>query len=689
MKLEILVLMTVAMGEILSVTSQECPAFGRIKFGRVKYRSRRKIARFRCRRRYTLLGAKLSICLKGVWNHPAPVCIVPGCEIPDPPMYMIMTPSKNDALLTLECQPGYQLQGPESVYCDGKKWSDSISTCNHMEPAIQCDFENSQLCGWTQYRGDDFDWTINSSGTSTDRTGPDNDHTFGSANNGHYLYMESSSPRSEGDSAIVLSPPYRDLPNGTCFEFYYHMMGKPGPNEVGSLYVYVRRGDEAIEGMVPSFNVSEHQSPDWLRGSFEIGDVNSSVQIVITGIRGRSYMGDIAIDDVRLYNCSDQVDDVTTESEIDTTIQWTTYIPEVTSMVPDDVSTFSDIVTTDIPDEITTTNILVTFDDHLVTSTSDADVSTSTSVSNTTAILSNTTPDVVDVTTESSTTENIMTEITSKPATSVISTPKMIQSPTTEVVTTNATTSSTPRTTSTTTTKATTTIRRTKRPSTTTTSVTTTPTTTTTTMSTTTTTTPTTTTPPTTTTTTTKTTPTTTMSIPTSPKPTTKATTLKQTTTPLTSTVKERKSTSPSTTTKTETTPRTRTTPTTTPITTTTLTIQSTRNSVATERNSNTSTINTARRSTTTISENAIPEVTRTPQNNNETDIPNVIQVGKTSTQSKGPVKPLMIGVGVGVAIGLAIVLVIVFLYMKKHRKKHDDMEDEMSPIARNAYSEW
>lgn len=48
-------------------------------------------------------------------------------------------------------------------------------------PTISCDFEDSNLCGYTQDTTDQFDWTRMSGHTSTINTGPDNDHTYGTA----------------------------------------------------------------------------------------------------------------------------------------------------------------------------------------------------------------------------------------------------------------------------------------------------------------------------------------------------------------------------------------------------------------------------------------------------------------------------------------------------------------------------
>ena len=42
-----------------------------------------------------------------------------------------------------------------------------------------CDFEDTSMCGWSNGRGDDFEWTRASQGTPSLGTGPATDHTTG------------------------------------------------------------------------------------------------------------------------------------------------------------------------------------------------------------------------------------------------------------------------------------------------------------------------------------------------------------------------------------------------------------------------------------------------------------------------------------------------------------------------------
>ena len=63
-----------------------------------------------------------------------------------------------------------------------------------------CDFEDefddATMCNITQSVDDDFDWMLGSGGTPSRHTGPESART-----GSHYVYIEASSPRTEGDVA--------------------------------------------------------------------------------------------------------------------------------------------------------------------------------------------------------------------------------------------------------------------------------------------------------------------------------------------------------------------------------------------------------------------------------------------------------------------------------------------------------
>ncbi|XP_033753484.1 MAM and LDL-receptor class A domain-containing protein 1-like [Pecten maximus] len=142
---------------------------------------------------------------------------------------------------------------------------------------------------------DEFDWSIGSNGTASRGTGPAFDHTYGS-NSGHFAYIESSAPQRQNDRAIIKSPLYSGS-NNRCLRFWYHMYGQ----SIGSLNVYTQ-----INGSFPRqiWTRNGNQGNMWRRGTVTLPANHHSYSILIEGVRGSSYTGDIAVDDLYISDGS-------------------------------------------------------------------------------------------------------------------------------------------------------------------------------------------------------------------------------------------------------------------------------------------------------------------------------------------------------------------------------------------------
>nr|KAG5689551.1 hypothetical protein BaRGS_022054 [Batillaria attramentaria] len=127
-----------------------------------------------------------------------------------------------------------------------------------------CDFEDPQLCGYTQDTSDKFDWTRQARGTQSSRTGPSSDHTYGTAQ-GHYMYIETSAPRVRGDNAWLVSPQHAASNDDVCVTFYYHMYGA----SIGTLNVRLRANTNtgnpewSMSGLC-SWTNSQKDDFDWM-----------------------------------------------------------------------------------------------------------------------------------------------------------------------------------------------------------------------------------------------------------------------------------------------------------------------------------------------------------------------------------------------------------------------------------------
>ena len=96
------------------------------------------------------------------------------------------------------------------------------TSCDNIIAPYFEDFNSPALICWSQSSGDDFDWKLNSGGTPSSSTnGPADDVSGG----GKYIYIETSSPRQLGDSAIIVSS-LIDISNLSSPElrFFSHMM---------------------------------------------------------------------------------------------------------------------------------------------------------------------------------------------------------------------------------------------------------------------------------------------------------------------------------------------------------------------------------------------------------------------------------------------------------------------------------
>eukprot|EP00057_Strongylocentrotus_purpuratus_P018001 XP_011672475.1 PREDICTED: MAM and LDL-receptor class A domain-containing protein 2-like [Strongylocentrotus purpuratus] len=147
-----------------------------------------------------------------------------------------------------------------------------------------CPFEDG-LCGYTQATDEERNWVRRGGSTSSTKTGPDADHTLGS---GYYLYLETSGG-SKGDKARLLSP--FAPPGKYCVGFWFHMFGQT----IATLNVYIQRNETALD--LPVWTRTGSSGNQWIEGYVDVVDIYE-FRVVYEAIRGDSYTGDIAIDDL-------------------------------------------------------------------------------------------------------------------------------------------------------------------------------------------------------------------------------------------------------------------------------------------------------------------------------------------------------------------------------------------------------
>jgi len=155
-----------------------------------------------------------------------------------------------------------------------------------------CVFDDN-WCNYTQANDDDFDWTLRKGATYSWGTGPSVDHTTGRI--GAFAYIEASYPRQENDTARLLS---KALRGKKCMTFYYHMYSMNDASSIGQLNVYMK--NKKSGAMTKLFSVSGSQGNEWIEEKLVLSPkkMNGRYQVVFEGVRGKSYQGDIAIDDI-------------------------------------------------------------------------------------------------------------------------------------------------------------------------------------------------------------------------------------------------------------------------------------------------------------------------------------------------------------------------------------------------------
>ncbi|PVD33470.1 hypothetical protein C0Q70_04726 [Pomacea canaliculata] len=257
------------------------------------------MALFECKKKFSLVGQDFAACLSnGVWSQQVPVCVRRGCPNLGALPHLTVTKQHQGGVLYFDCPSDMRREGPPTLMCDGTNWNAAPPKCLYGE-SWECDFEEVGLCGWSQDVNDHFDWTWISGATPSPNTGPDGDHTTGT---GHYIYMESSVPQKPGQVTRLISPPFRSTED-LCLRFFYHMMGFGG--EMGNLDVYIRTEGEGGHQDEQVFHREGHQGAEWIRGDAVLAKRATPYKIVLAATLKSSFASDIAVDDIRVFNCTD------------------------------------------------------------------------------------------------------------------------------------------------------------------------------------------------------------------------------------------------------------------------------------------------------------------------------------------------------------------------------------------------
>ncbi|XP_072182120.1 MAM and LDL-receptor class A domain-containing protein 1-like [Diadema setosum] len=156
---------------------------------------------------------------------------------------------------------------------------------DYCSPTASCDFETDMCTYWNPADEDQFDWLRLNGPTPSSTSGPANDHTSGTAA-GFYAYIDSSSPRASGDTAILRSEVITD--NQRCLSFWYYL----GP------------ADGTLDVMVDSqvvWTKTDVQPNGWVHDTVTTSSTQATYTISFRGTVGTVSRSDIALDDISSY----------------------------------------------------------------------------------------------------------------------------------------------------------------------------------------------------------------------------------------------------------------------------------------------------------------------------------------------------------------------------------------------------
>ena len=153
--------------------------------------------------------------------------------------------------------------------------------------------------GWVGSSTTGYSWYAQAGPTISGGTGPEVDHTLGTAS-GIFMYVEASTPAAAGNTTNLTSPnmTFSGFANPR-FSFWYHRAG----TSMGDMYIDVYNGSSWVLGVDSLIGSQQVAVTDpWLNKLVDISAFSGTIQVRFRAVYVTSWSGDMAIDDVSIID---------------------------------------------------------------------------------------------------------------------------------------------------------------------------------------------------------------------------------------------------------------------------------------------------------------------------------------------------------------------------------------------------
>ena len=230
--------------------------------------------------------------------------VVASCPVAQPYLINNLLPeTEYEIYVRTECTTGGFTKNSCAVSLKTDCTTPLVTLSENFDTQTACSTSCGSSCEiaglWSNSTNDDFDWLVDSGGTTSANTGPSDDITGG----GNYIYIETSGGGCQGTNRadLVSNCLLIGADTESChLSFYYHMFGT-GVN-VLNLDISTNEGINWVN----LWSLSGDQGNQWEKAFVDLSPFDNEVAILrFSVLGGTNFRGDIAIDQIQLYGSTE------------------------------------------------------------------------------------------------------------------------------------------------------------------------------------------------------------------------------------------------------------------------------------------------------------------------------------------------------------------------------------------------